>query len=292
MSAPVTAARTGRARLDPEPQGTEEAPPRPAKPQKPETCKKSVDSLVQGYRRPVPKPMLSALEPSAPVEVRMRAGAALATLEEKFDRSKRVLERVIQVREARAKQAKERAIQDAKQGIFREGISETPWHHELQADTARKLLKQLKVEFGEAKHAHEGLLGLAKGAAVRQGSKENARVTGPGTAEERFLARLDRCNRSIDSLKSSGIVGALAVGAKVGVVAIQGREFDDLDRQELTLYTELANIANVPIGIIAERGRVNAAAASPAPGVDYRDAPKDATRDLDFDARYSRALDR
>ncbi|MBK7579706.1 MAG: hypothetical protein IPI67_05795 [Myxococcales bacterium] len=237
------------------------------------------------------RPMMSALEPAAPVAVRFEAGKRLAALEAVHSRAKSLLERSIAHFTNMATDLRRRAVEDAKHGTFREGLDGAVWNAELQASHARALLKELKSDFAAAKFAYEALLGRAAGSGVRAGNGVDAHVDTASPAE-RFLQKLERYNRSIETVRSSGFFAPIVGAAKGVAAALHGRELDAEDYRILDGIYQLGQSFEVPIGIRFEQRGITRGAAPAAPGVDHRAEVKNAIRDNLTDARQPRAYDR
>ncbi len=243
--------------------------------------------------KPVVKPMTSALEPAAPVATRFEAGKRIEALEAKHGQAEAELERSIRHWTGAAAALRKSSLDDAKRGLFREGLGGAVWHAERQASVAKALLRDLNADFDAAKFAYEGLLGRASGPGARRGSAAKPALAGDiGSTAERFAQRLARYDRSLDAVRSSGVIAPIIAASKGLAAGLHGRELDREDYQILDGMYQAGQVLDVPLGVRMERGALARGAQPAAPGADHRDAARDAARDNLFRARQYGTYDK
>jgi hypothetical protein len=233
-------------------------------------------------RQPPPRPVIKPLSgaPQAPIPVRIEAQRQIQALESKHAKMKSQLVRAIDVHTKDAARLRALAREDAKRGIFREGLDGAAWHSEHQATVVKGLLRDLEVEHQAARYAYDVLIGRASGPAMRQGDGRRVHSTGAGSAAERFAERVARYNRSVETLRNSGPVAAVVATTVPLAAALNGKDFlDEEHLQVMDAIHHAGTVGNIPLGIKQQRDSRAAGAAPASPGVDHRNEVLRATRD-------------
>lgn len=233
-------------------------------------------------RGPLPKPVIKPLSnaPQAPIVVRVEAEKQIQRLESKHAKVKSQLEGAIDAHTKNAARLRSLAREDAKHGIFREGIEGAAWHSEHQATVAKGLLRDLEVEHQAARYAYDALVGQANGPGIRQGDGQRVDANGTGSTAERFAARVARYDRSVETLKNSGPIAAVVATTVPLAASLNGKDFlDDEHYRVMDAIHHAGTVGNIPLGIKQQSDSRAKGAASAAPGVDHRNEALRATRD-------------
>ncbi|MCK6535263.1 MAG: hypothetical protein L6Q84_20000 [Polyangiaceae bacterium] len=241
-------------------------------------------------RQPLPKPVIKPLSgaPQAPIPVRIEAERRIQALESKHAKMKSQVERAIDVHTKDAARLRSLAREDAKRGIFREGLEGAVWHSEHQATLAKQMLRDLEVEHRAARYAYDALVGTVSGPAMRQGDGRRVPPNEARSAAERFAERVERYNRSVETLRTSGPIAAVVATTVPLAAALNGK--DSLDDEHLRVMDAIhsaGTVGNVPLGIKQTSDSRAKGAAPAAPGVDHRSEALNATRDANARANQS-----
>jgi hypothetical protein len=239
---------------------------------------------------PAPKPAAQAIP--APMRFHMAARAKYDALVADYEKTRAELDRAATTWDAVARQRRSTQAPGALRTL-----ADSAWHAERQADLARALRRELTIEFGAAKHEYEVVLGLARGAAIGPprpvDTSRDPEAPRPVQSElERFQARLDRYNHSVNGIKSSGVLAPPVAVAYVAAAELHDRKLDRSDYDKLDGIYQSGAIANVPLGIATGVRSTTPGAAPPAPGVDHRAAPGRHAAAQSFEQRQPAIRDR
>jgi hypothetical protein len=204
--------------------------------------------------------------PQASAEMQFQAYQKLGALAQGHERSLAKLDERLRVAESRVLSARASRSNDEAKGVFREGVSDAVWAAERDVMVLHEVRRDLGEKYGAAKHELEKIVGIENGAGAGPG-----RDAGPPTSFRSFEEKLAAYNRSIDTLKRSGVFAVGVAGYAVGVEAGYGQKLGKRDREIMDRIGSAGVIAQQAAGAgVAHRGGALSGAASPAPGADHR----------------------
>jgi hypothetical protein len=226
-------------------------------------------SYLETTRPQQRKIIVADARPSAPPHIRAEAARRLDVLDVKHRALCATFEKGIRGWEKRATDLEKLTAENHKKGIFSDDLSQSVWHAKRQADACRDHLRTLKNEFAEATQEYRVLIGESNQAAVKNGGIIPG-AERPLLPLERLQAKIDKYNKSVDTLKSSGVlVQPVAVAIPVAAL-VNGRSIDASDRKAMDNVYQLGSVLEMPLAVRDARTSGLSGAASPAPGVDYR----------------------
>ncbi len=231
-------------------------PPLPTRPSKP------TPQFPKTY------PLLRAdASPQPPVEMQFEAYKRLETLADHHERLVRAVDAAIGDARERVAAARTQRADDEVNGVFREGIADAVWAAERDEKGLRDARRELGEKYGAAKHELERIVGRTCQSAAGPGKNSGA-VKGFKSFEEKFAAY----NRSIDSLKSGGLLGAVGIaGYALAVELGVGQRLGHADRQRMDRISAYGSVIQQGASAAAaQRSPGTSGAQSPAPGVDQR----------------------
>ena len=260
-----------------------EALPTPARSTHPDAA--AVRSVIEQQSRPpvpppptrptkpapqIPKtyPLLPADgSPQPPVEMQFEAYKRLAALTDNHERLVGAVDAAIGDAQQRVTAARTQRSADEARGVFREGIADAVWAAERDVKAMRDARRELGEKYGAAKHELERIVGRTTQTAAGPGKSP-----GPVTSFKSFDEKFAAYNRSISSLKSGGLLGAVGIaGYALAVELGAGQRIGHADRQRMDRISAYGSVIQAGARAAAAQRRPGVSGAlSPAPGVDQR----------------------
>jgi hypothetical protein len=237
-------------------------PPLPPLPPQPPPARESVGPKPKP-KTPPARTESQAGGPQPPAHVAMRE--KYEALAAQYEKAARALPEAEKVWREIAEQRRQIQARDPR-GLD-EGLEGTAWYAERQAELVRDLRREIGEQFSALKTQYEIVSGQRKAAAIGPSTHTGARRA--QSEVEILKERMDRYNRSIELLKSSGVIGAALSTAYIAAAMLNGRQLTDDDYRKLDALHSAAKVLAIPAAIEQARSGPSGAA-PPAPGVDYR----------------------
>ena len=129
------------------------------------------------------------------------------------------------------------------------------------ADSGREMLKTLNLELDAAKEELRVLLGESKRVGAKQGTPIDRNAPPPQTPLEKFQAKLDRYNNSVETLKNSGILVQPVAIAVVAAAELHGRKLEESDYRMMDGIYGVGAALNLPLKVMNWQSQADAGGA-------------------------------
>ncbi len=203
--------------------------------------------------------------PQASAEMQFQAYQKLGALAQEHEGSLAKIDARVRLAESEVVSARSLQREHAAKGVFHEGVRDAVWAAERDVMALHEARRDLGEKYGAAKFELEKIVGIENGAGAGPG-----RDVGPATSFKSFEEKLAAYNRSIDTLKRSGVFAVGVAGYAMSVEVGYGQRLGKRDREIMDRIGTMGGVAQQAAGAaVAQRGG-GSGARPPAPGIDHR----------------------